>query len=178
MQSESKIVTYVFKSLAVDWLGCVLNFLPVSAWRLWSSTSISGLLRPTQWRRGSEESSSMFCLDYWSCADRTIIRTDADGKLTGEPTHYKLDHTIVSKIQSHRPRHFLLEKPQERALIFLSFFSYFCFLDRESIVTEQKKKTTISRFCRNFTFWSPRSPKKWIIKNVRLSVCLSFCLSS
>ena len=40
-----------------------------------------------------------------------------------------------------------------------------------------RSKKLISRFWRIFTFWGPRSPKKWIIKNVRLSVCLSICLS-
>ena len=38
-------------------------------------------------------------------------------------------------------------------------------------------KKSISRFWRIFTFWGPRSPEKWILKNVRLSVCLSVCLS-
>jgi len=42
------------------------------------------------------------------------------------------------------------------------------FPGRESIA-----KKSISRFWRIFTFWGPRIPKKWILKNVRLSVCLS-----
>jgi len=68
---------------------------------------------------------------------------------------------------------------REQMPIFLSSFKFQRLLFTFPIgkVLSRSKKS-ISRFWRIFTFLGPRSPKKWILKNVRLSVCLSVCLSS